>query len=150
MSAIGYTAFGSGYQFTYLTPPANHGYYHIVYTMSGSHVSHAEIYDPKTIRRYLSFNSSGYLTGETLNYAQQRPAETTTYMRDPTSNFVTDKYDALGRRTHYGYDFTTTDVGDLLSVTRLYNTSTPITTTFTYTPAFHLLESITDPLGAGT
>ena len=95
------------------------------------------------IKRHLVFNSGGYLTSETLNYGST-PSEPTTYARDAASNFVTDKTDALGRETEYGYDFTTTKVGDLLSVTG-NATGTPITTTFAYTPTFHVLKTITDP-----
>ncbi len=145
VTGIGYLPLGSAYQFAYLTPPNNQGYYHLVYTMSGGDVAQADIYDPQLIRRHLVFNSSGYLTSEALNYGST-PSETTTYVRDAASNFVTDKTDALGRETEYGYDFTTTKVGDLLSVTR-NATGTPITTTFAYTPAFHVLKTITDPLG---
>lgn len=149
---IGYTALGSGYQFAFLTPPQNQGYYQITYTMSGSEVTAANISDPMTYPRQVVFNSSGYVKSETLNNGGGggTPSETATYTRDPTSNFVTDKVDAFGRHTHYGYDFSTTNVGDLLSVTLLYNTSTPITTSFAYTPTFHQLESIIDPLNHTT
>src|SRR5271170_3828654 len=143
---IGYTPLGSGYQFAYLTPPQNQGYWQIGYTMDGSQVSQADIYDPKTIRRHLIFNSGGYLTSEALNY-ESTPSKTTAYNRAPGSNFVTDVTDALNRDTHYGYDFTTTNEGNLLSVTGLYNTAAAFTTSFTYTPTFNQLKSVEDPLG---
>jgi len=143
---IGYTpsGCGSGCKFGFLTPPQNQGYYQIVYNADGT----KDIYDPQVIKRHLVFNSGGYLTSETLNYGST-PSEPTTYVRDPTSNFVTQKTDALGRETKYGYDFSTTKVGDLLSVTR-NATGTPFTTTFAYTPTFHVLDSIIDPLGHTT
>ena len=50
--------------------------------------------------------------------------------------------DALDRETSYTYDSS----GNTLTVTRLANTS-PVTTSYTYTPAFSELASITDPLG---
>lgn len=132
---IGYTpsGCGSGCQFGFLTPPQTQGYYQIVYNADGT----KDIYDPQVIKRHLVFNSGGYLTSETLNYGST-PSEPTTYARDPTSNFVTQKTDALGRETKYGYDFSTTKVGDLLSVTG-NATGTPFTTTFAYTPTFHVL-----------
>lgn len=95
---IGYTALGSGYQFTYLTPPQSQGYYQITYTMNGSEVTAADISDPMTYPRQVAFNSSGYVTSETLNNGAGggTPSETATYTRDANSNFVTDKVDALG------------------------------------------------------
>ena len=140
---IGYTASGSTYQFAYLTPPGSQGYYHIVY--NDSPIANADIYDPRNIRRSLAFNSSGYLTSEALDYPNS-DAETTSYTRDPATNFVTYKTDALGRETQYAYDFSTSNKGNLLSVTRLYNTANAFTTSFFYNMYFQELATITDPL----
>ena len=142
---IGYTALGSTYQFAYLTPPMSQGYYHLAYSVNGGHVMLADIYDPRTIRRHLAFNTAGYLTSEALDYPNS-DAETTSYTRDPATNFVTYKTDALGRETQYAYDFSTSNKGNLLSVTRLYNTANAFTTSFFYNMYFQELATITDPL----
>jgi hypothetical protein len=57
--SIGYTNSNFGYQFTYLTPPINQGYFQIAYSTNPSgQVTQADLYDPKAIARSLAFNGS--------------------------------------------------------------------------------------------
>ena len=101
-----------------------------------------EYTDPNGYIRHMEFNSNGFLTKDVL--AQGDPEQqTTTYTRDPNTNLVQSKTDALGRTTAYTYD----SLGNTLSETQLAGTSSPATTSYQYDPNFSQITSVTDPLG---
>lgn len=76
-------------------------------------------------------------------------AQTTTYTRNSSSNFVTDQYDQnvlinnAYRHTIFAYD----TLGNLLSVTRAAGTSLQAITGYTYDSAHcYFVQTVTDPL----
>jgi YD repeat-containing protein len=103
-------------------------------------------------QRTLLFNSASYVVSDTLGANQGTLAETTTYTRDSSSNFVTDQYDqnvlippvtGTARHTIFAYD----SLGNLLSVTRAAGTSLQAITSYTYDSAHcYFVQTVTDPI----
>jgi RHS repeat-associated protein len=118
-------------------------------TDANGNVTQATITDPDGVVQQRNFNVftgagstyTGFLASEVLAVGKPEQ-QTTTYTRDPSSNFTTSKTDQLGRVTNYTYD----SLGNLTSITRLAGTPQAVTTTYTYTSAFSELASVTDPL----
>jgi RHS repeat-associated protein len=122
--------------------------YGFAYTLNGSgegpgSVSATIFTDPNRNACAMSFNSSGYLTADTL--AAGEPAQQAImYNTNSTTNLLESETDALGRTTVYTYD----GHGDILSVTFLFGTLSSATFSFTYDSGdFFQLTSVTDPLG---
>lgn len=112
-----------------------------VYNFSFPSTGVTEYTDPDNYVRHMEFNSNGFLTKDVL--AQGKPEQqTTTYTRDPNTNLVQSKTDALNRTTTYTYDA----LGNTTSVTQLAGTSQPVTTSFSYDPVFSQITRLTDPL----
>jgi RHS repeat-associated protein len=121
---------------------ADGGVYHFAYTLDGNgNATQTSVTDPRNNVRILHFNSVGYVTSQTLASGTSIQ-QVTTFQRDPSSNFVVSKTDALNRTTKYVYD----GKGNVTSVTSLAGTANAITFGYTYTPTFNQLASVTDPL----
>src|SRR5207247_4214891 len=108
-------------------------------------VIQGDVTDPRGDVRRLTFNAAGYLSTDTRAYGTPL-AQTITYVRGTdlgeAHNLVRRITDQLGRTTEYTYDAK----GNVLTVTRLWNTPDAVTTTLTYEPNFNQVETITDPL----
>src|SRR5208282_37975 len=105
-------------------------------------VVQASITDPNGNVEQKSFDTNGFVTADSYAVGQSYE-ETTTYTRDNNTELINSKTDPLERETKYIYD----SLGNLLSVTPLFGTQQAVTTSYTYTPAFSEIASITDPLG---
>jgi YD repeat-containing protein len=128
-----------------LADPA--AFYSFAYTTNGGgNITRAEVTNPRGYTKQLNYNPDHYLTSQ-VEALNQPEARTTTITRLPVSNLVSAVVHALVvegslRKTEYTYD----DFGHVQTVKRLANTPNPVTTTFTYEPAFFQLASVTDPL----
>jgi RHS repeat-associated protein len=90
-----------------------------------------------------SINFNGSSLPVSITTAQGLPEQqTTTIQRDPNTNLITSRTDALGRQTAYTYDI----VGNMLTDTKLAGTVNSVTTTLTYYNGVDWVASITDPL----
>ena len=120
--------------------------FQFAYTVDGQgKVTQTEMTDPRGTVRRLTFNGAGYALTDTRAHGSAI-AQTTTYVRNATSNLVTSMTDALGRRADLDYDTS----GNVLSFTRLAGTAQAVTTAFTYEPTFNQVTSVIDPLGHTT
>ncbi|MBF8290987.1 MAG: hypothetical protein HW391_1955, partial [Chloroflexi bacterium] len=116
--------------------------FQFAYTVDGQgKITQTDITDPRGTARRLTFNAAGYSLTDTRAHGSAI-AQTTTYVRDATSNLVTSMTDALGRHTDLAYD----TKGNPLTLTRLAGTAQAVTTTVTYEPTFNQMTSVTDPL----
>lgn len=116
--------------------------YQFAYTQAASGgIAQTEITDPRGIVERVTFNADHYLLEdvEGVGTSDQR---TTTFERQPRTNFVTAMVDGLGRRTTYAY----AALPDVRAITQLAGTPDAATTTFEYEPTFHQLRSVADPL----
>jgi RHS repeat-associated protein len=122
---------------------ADSTYYQFAYTTNSNNVVTATtVTDPNGNQEQFIFDPiSQYVATDTRAYGTAL-AQTTTYVRQPTG-LVDSETDALGRTTTYGYD----GLGNVVNVTQLAGTSSPVTTQFTYTSDYNQLASVTDPLG---
>ena len=125
---------------------ADNTYYQFAYTTNSSNVVTATtVTDPNGNQEQVAFDPvSSYPSSITEAYGTPL-AQITTFNRE-ASGLVDSQIDALGRTTAYTYDA----LGNVLTVTRLSGTQTPITTQFTYTSAYSQLASVTDPLSHTT
>jgi hypothetical protein len=83
---------------------ADTGVYHFSYTLNGGgQVPQMTVTDPNNNLHVIAFNSAGYVTSST-RASGTSIQQTTTYVRDPTSNLITSMTDALSRTTAYAYD----------------------------------------------
>jgi RHS repeat-associated protein len=119
--------------------------YQFVYTTDGSgNVTQTDVTDPRGNVRRTTFHSSGYAA--TIIHAYGTPqAQTITYVRD-TSGLPLSVTDALGRKTTYTYDAK----GNILTITRLADTSEAVTETFMYTSDYNQIATQTDGLNHTT
>jgi RHS repeat-associated protein len=125
---------------------ADGGVYHFAYTLNGSGtVTTTTVTDPNSNVRIVNFNAAGYVISQTLA-SGSAIQQATTFQRDPTSNFVVSKTDALNRTTNYVYD----SMGNVTSVTALAGTANAVTVGYSYTSTFNQLASVTDPLNHTT
>ncbi len=120
-----------------------------VYTFSyavgaGNVVTQTDVTDPLNRVRRVIFHTSGYPQSDTYPLGDPL-AETTTYERQ-SAGLVTARIDGMGRRTEYTHDGS----GNVTSVTALAGTANAVTTTYTYTPDYNLIASVTDPLSRTT
>ena len=117
------------------------------FALNGNVVQQTSITDPNGNLEQKTFDANGFVTADS-DAVGQSYEQTTTYTRDPNSELIDSMTDALGRETSYIYASSgNVPLGDILSVTRLANTSQPVTTSFTYTSTFSEVSSVTDPLG---
>ncbi len=137
--------YGPGCRVTQQTVPTATGtdVYTFAYTPSGpGAVTQADMTDPNGNVHRESFDSTGYMTSETIALGTPS-ARTFTYERDPTNHRTSAVVDAFhNRRTEFTYNA----FGQPTSVTRLAGTPQAVTTSYTYDPVFRQLETITDPL----
>ena len=124
---------------------ADGGVFQFSYTVVGGRSTQTDVTDPRGVIRRVTYNADGYSLSETLALGQTEQ-QTTTYVRQAGTNFLTSTTDALSRQTTQTYDAK----GNLLTVTRLANTSQPVTTVYTYEPTFSQIATITDPLNHTT
>jgi len=117
------------------------GSWHFSYvTDSNNKVQATTVTNPRGFVTQDTFNSAGYLTQQVFAVGQPEQ-QIFTFQRDSNNNLQT-VTDPLNRQTHYTYD----SLGQVLSVTRLFNTADAVTDSYTYDPTFHLLLTHTDPL----
>jgi RHS repeat-associated protein len=118
------------------------GIYQFAYTVNASGVvTQTDVTDPRGEVRRLKFNAAGFHTEVTR--ALGKPEERkSVYERDPATNFVLSRTDALGRKTAYTYD----DRGNVLTETRMAGTAEAVTVTYTYTADFGQVATVKDPL----
>jgi len=116
--------------------------FQFAYTVDGQgKITQTDMTDPRGTVRRLTFNGTGYTLTDTRAH-RSAIAQTSTHVRDATSNLVTSMTDALGRRTDLTYD----TKGNPLTFTRLAGTAQAVTTTVTYEPTFNQVTSVTNPL----
>jgi RHS repeat-associated protein len=119
--------------------------YQFAYTLDGNgRVTQADVTNPRGFVRRVTFNAGGYTLTNTRALGQPE-AQSTTYLRDPATQFVTSMTDALARQTTYTYD----PNGNLLTVTRP-GPSGNVTWTYTYEATFNQVQTIKDPLNHTT
>ena len=128
---------------------ADGGAYQFTYTVDGSGlITQTDVTDPRGYVRRVTFNASGYPLTDTQALGTV-DAQQTTYVRNvpnlPFSNLVSRVTDALNRNTDLTYDA----LANVLTVTRYLGT-TPVTTTYTYEPAFNRVATMQDPLNHTT
>jgi RHS repeat-associated protein len=92
----------------------------------------------------MEFDAAGYLTSLTRANGTAL-AQITTYTRN-AGELLTSITDPLGRTTAMTYN----SAGDVLTRTFLSGTPNAITYTYTYTPNYHQIASVKDPLGNTT
>jgi len=118
--------------------------YHFAYTLSGGVVTATDITDENGHVEHTVWDAQGYATSVTRAYGTSN-AQTTSYVRN-AAELITSATDALSRTTAFTYD----NLGGMLTRTSLYGTSDAVTYTYTYTPDFHQVASVQDPLGHTT
>ncbi len=113
------------------------------YTLNSGGVATQMTYtDQRGAVKQVQFNAAGYPTNVTLALGKPEQ-QTTTFVRDPTTNLAQTVTDTLGRVTAYQYDGN----GNVTQLTYLSSTSGAAIWTFTYEPSYGQLASITDPAG---
>jgi YD repeat-containing protein len=103
-------------------------------------VAQADVTDPRGYVREVKFNSTGYVTSDTL--ALNQPEQQTITYSYYSDNLLQSVTDSLGRVTSFDYD----GLGNTTRVTRLDGTPNAVTSTFAYNGPFAQLSSATDPL----
>lgn len=122
---------------------ADNSVYQFAYTLdTNGNVIQTNVTHPRGDVRIVTFNSSTYWTSDTADSSGSAP-QTVLGARQTNTNLVSTLTDVLGRETSLGFD----SMGNVLSVTRMANTSQALTTSFTYDSTFNQVTSITDPLG---
>ena len=118
--------------------------YHFAYTLAGNVVTATDVTDTRGNVKHLTFDAAGYPL--TITKASGTAlAQTTTYVRGQ-NELVTSMSDALSRVTMTAYN----GAGDTVTKTSLYGTANAVTYSYTYTPDFHQVTTIQDPLGHTT
>jgi RHS repeat-associated protein len=111
-------------------------------TNSSGQITQTSVTDQRGFVRQVSFDSGGFVTGDTyaLGTSQQK---TFTFARQPGTGLIQSVTDPLGRQTTLTYD----TLGNLTGMTKLAGTAQAQTYTYTYDPVFSNVTTITDPLG---
>jgi RHS repeat-associated protein len=116
------------------------------YTTNGNGITTQTNYtDERGNVEQIQFNTAGYPTSIT-RAAGTSIAQTTTFVRNATTNLAQSMTDALGRTTAYQYN----SFGDVTQLTYLSGTGGAATWNYAYTAAFEELASITDPANRTT
>ncbi|MDR3385593.1 MAG: RHS repeat-associated core domain-containing protein [Rudaea sp.] len=118
--------------------------YQFAYTLGGTNVTATDVTDARGYVKHMSFDGGGYPLSITKANGTSL-AQTTTYVRN-AGELVTSKTDALGRVTAMTYD----SLGGVLTTTYLSGTPNAVTYTYTYTPDYHQIATVKDPLGDTT
>ncbi len=121
---------------------ADGGIYTFSYTLNGSSfATRTDVTDPRGKVRRIEFNALGYVIKETrgLGTAEE---QVEIFEREPVTNRVISKTDALNRKTTFVYDY----MGNLVSLTKMAGTTAAATNTFTYEPVYNFIATVTDPL----
>ncbi|MBJ7309698.1 RHS repeat-associated core domain-containing protein [Rugamonas sp. CCM 8940] len=105
-------------------------------------VTRTDITDERGIVTRMLFNSQGYTTSVTKAYGRVEQ-QVVAVERDPATNLMLSRTDALGRKTSYTYDGN----GNLLTRTLLAGTPDAVTIRMSYTADFNYVASVTDFLG---
>jgi RHS repeat-associated protein len=113
---------------------ADAGVFTFEYTVSGGFITSTTVTDPRGNRTISRFNNFGYLISQTDALGQ-----TTTFERQPGTNFLLSTTDPLSRVTRFEYD----QSGNVTRITDPQGNAR----TFTYDPTFNKVTSVTDPLG---
>lgn len=113
------------------------------YTLNAAgKVVQTEVTNERGIVKRIEFNEAGYPLRIT-NAVGQPEQQIESYEREPLSNLLLSRTDALGRKTTYTYD----GRGNLLTQTFFAGTPAAVTTTMSYSSDYNQLLSQTD--GAG-
>ena len=106
-------------------------------------IKQTTITDPRGYQKQLTFDNAGFVT-QIVDALNQPEQQTTTIDREETykTYLINSITDQLGRKTAYTYD----GLANVKSVSRLAETSSPVTTSYTYDPHFWQLATVTDPL----
>ena len=120
---------------------ADGGVYQFAYTVVNGKSTQTDLTDPLGHVRRVSFNPDGYTVEDRRAFGEAEE-QVTSWIRQASENLVTSSMDSLNRQTTQTYDGN----GNLVSITRLANTASPVTTTYTYEPLFNQVTTITDPL----
>jgi RHS repeat-associated protein len=115
--------------------------YTFSYVLNGSGlVTQSTMTSPNGNQTVTNLDANGFPSSVTA--ASGTPlAETTSYQRQPGTDFLLSETDQLGRETKFGYD----TLGNLSSVTEDATGANPRTTTTVYAPTFSLATQVTDP-----
>ena len=105
-------------------------------------VTQTDITNERGVISRMQFNASGYTSSVTHAFGRPEQQVVTTE-RDPATNLVLARTDALGRKTIYTYDAK----GNQLTRTTLAGTPDAATVSMTYTADFNQLASMTDVMG---
>jgi RHS repeat-associated protein len=117
------------------------GTYEFVYTLdTNGKVTQAQITDPDSHIRKVTFNANGYILTNTRGFGTS-VQQTVTYERT-SSNLISSVTDALSRKVSLTRDAD----GYISDVTALDGTSEAVTSHYTYDANFKGLTSVTDPL----
>jgi RHS repeat-associated protein len=125
---------------------ADGGIYKFSYVTNGSgQVTQTTVTDPNNNVRVTQLNAAGYVTSDTFASGTSIQ-QVVTYQRDPITNLLTSRTDALNRTTSYTYD----SMGNVKTTTLLSGTPNAATITYTYTAPFNEVATVTDPLNHTT
>jgi RHS repeat-associated protein len=113
---------------------ADGGVFTFDYSVTGGFISSTKVTDPRGNATTSRFNNFGYLISQTDALGQ-----TTTFEREPETNFLLSTTDPLNRVTRFEYD----QSGNVTRITDPQGNAR----TFTYDPTFNKVTSVTDPLG---
>jgi RHS repeat-associated protein len=128
---------------------ADTGVYHFAYTVANGKSTQTDVTDPRGFVRRVTFNADGYTLTDTRAYGQP-DAQTTSWDRPNTNNFIKTATDSLNAQTVYARDA----LGNVTAVTRCLPNQSPctdgspgaLTTRYTYEPHFQQLATVIDPL----
>ena len=121
------------------------GTYQFAYSVVNGKSTQTDVTDPRGFVRRVTLNGDGYTLSDT--YALGQPEQqTTTYVRQAGTQFITSSTDALSRQTTYGYDA----FGRVLTVTRMAGSASAATTAYTYEQQYSQIASVTDALNHTT
>jgi RHS repeat-associated protein len=104
-------------------------------------VTQTTMTDPDGHVRVTNVGPAGTPTSVTVGSGTPQ-AQTTQFVRQPGTGFLTSETDQLGRTTTFGYDA----LGNPASITQMAGTGSARTTAYTYNASFSELTSLTDPL----
>ncbi len=120
---------------------ADGGTFEFTYNVTNDRSTQTDVKNPRDFVRRVTFNTDGYTLSDVRAIGTQ-DALSKTYSRPDRTNFPASLLDSEGNTTSFGYD----DDRHLRSVTNLFGSAHPVTTSYTYDARFGDVASVTDPL----